>query len=193
MNNSNNSQNINKRNNSQNINKRNNSQKMNISNNQTNRNNSQKMNISNNQTNRNNSQKINIRNNQTNRNNSQKMNNSNNSEEKDPYKRGLNQAKRNLDRNCKFSSVNNAKIYAKKTYLTKKDKKWFGLALKKEAKQFIKGYSNGIVENKNNPNPYNNNSFWYQIGGSRRCTAFTCEGKRCKRVTKFGNNCSSHC
>lgn len=151
-------------------------------------------------------------------NNQQTTNNqpNNNQPEQNSYKRGCNQARRNLNRGRKFATANHAAKYAKKTYLKNKDRKWFGLALTNDAKQFVKGYSNKMVQSQNNSKDSNNNAFWekvseqgrppktaplsiqtasssIQIGGGRRCSAFTCEGKRCKRRTRLGTRCSSHC
>lgn len=161
--------------------------------------------------------------NKNNRNQQQPSNNTNQPEQ-NPYKKGCIQARRNLDKGCKFATANRAAKYAKKTYLKNKDRKWFGLALTNDAKQFVKGYVKTMVQSQNNSNDSNNNAFWkkvseqvdppsiqntppsnktpppsiqnppsIQTGGARRCSAFTCERKRCKRRTRLGTRCSSHC
>jgi hypothetical protein len=136
-------------------------------------------------------------------NNNQKKKNNNNQGEQNPYKRGCNQARRNLDKGCKFTTADRAAKYAKQTYVKKGDRKFFGLMLTDDAKQFVKGYSNKMAQGANNSSGSNNYGFWNTVdkqigqtqatGGGRRCSAFTCEGKRCKRRTRLGIRCSSHC
>ena len=100
-------------------------------------------------------------------NNQQTTNNqpNNNQPEQNPYKRGCNQARRNLDKGCKFATANHAAKYAKKTYLKNKDRKWFGLALTNDAKQFVKGYSNTMAQSQNDSNhsSQKNNAFWKEV------------------------------
>lgn len=149
----------------------------------------------------------------------------NKSQPKNSYERGKIQAERNLNKNIRCSSANNAAKYGRK-YLQKSNKKWFGLSLTNNGKQFLKGYKDRMIQNlkpknkknqvlkPNKNNQVNANNFISglnkqlgnsnkkqqenvqqeaeQIGG-RRCKALTGKGKRCKRNTRLGIHCSSHC